>query len=282
MTKEENLTIIDIGKIIRSQKAPILKKMPRFIIRIIERIIHQKELNDLFFSLKDVEGFDFLDGLVEYFEVKAEVKGFENLPDSNRLIFALNHSMGAFEGFAALHYLKNLNPDIKLLINSLLANIKNSRPFLLPVNSFGRTGKTEMLKIAETYESETNIFTFPAGRVSRIIDGKVRDSDWHRSFIENAKRYKREIVPIYIENINSKLFYRIFKLRKFFRIRANIELFLLPHELFLAKKTIVKMRIGKPIPHTVFTNTFSTHQWAQKIKEHVYKFEKDYNITFTA
>lgn len=280
MTKGEESLTVDVGKVVKSQKSLLLRKMPRFMIRLIERIIHQKELNAMLLMLKDKIGWDFLQGLVDYFEVKVEVSGAENLPEHNHLIFTLNHSMGALEGIASLHYLQKKYPDIKVLANSLLMNIKNATPYLLPVNSFGKTDKEAMKKICETYESDTNIYTFPAGKVSRLIDGKVKDNDWHKSFVDNAVNYKRKVVPIFIENINSKLFYRIFKVRKFFGLKLNLELFLLSHELFSKKGTVIKMKIGKPIPYTAFTDKYSSFDWAQKVKNHVYKFEDDYNISF--
>ena len=60
MTPEDKSITIDTEKVIRSQKSMFLKKMPRFMIRIIERIIHQKELNELLFSLKDKEEGEFV------------------------------------------------------------------------------------------------------------------------------------------------------------------------------------------------------------------------------
>jgi putative hemolysin len=164
----------------------------------------------------------------------------------------------------------------------LLTNIKNAVPVMLPVNSFGKTDPNSMKKIADTYKSETNIFTFPAGSVSRIVDGKVRDKVWNKSFVVNARAYQREIVPVFIDNINSKLFYRVYKIRKFLRIKTNLELFLLSHELFSSKNSVIKMKIGKAIPHTVFADTISEFDWAQKIKEHVYTFPENHNKIFVA
>ena len=282
MSDHEKYISVDVGKVIKSQKSLILRKMPRFIIRMIERIIYQKELNALLLSLKDHIGFDFIEGLVNYFESSTDVKGKENLPEHNHLIFVLNHPLGALDGITAINYLQKIYPDIKAITNNLLTNIKNALPIMLPVNSFGKTDPDSMKKIADTYESETNIFTFPAGRVSRIVGGKVRDKVWNKSFVVNARAYQREIVPIFIENINSKLFYRVYKIRRFLRIKTNLELFLLPHELFSRKNSVIKMKIGKAIPHTVFTDNVSEFDWAQKIKEHVYTFQEDHNKIFVA
>lgn len=271
---------IDIGKVLKKQKPWILRNMPGFMVRFIERVIHQEELNQIFSNLKDDIGYDFVHGLREQFELKTSVVGEENLPEHDSLIFTLNHSMGALEGIAALSYLLGRYDEIKVLANNLLMNVKNARPYLLPVNVFAKTDKESMIRIAQVYESEQNIFTFPAGNVSRIIDGKVRDRDWHKSFVQNSVRYKRKVVPIFIENINSKRFYRVFKFRKFFGIKANLELFLLPSEVFRGKGQTIRMKIGKPISHTVFSDKHTPFEWAQKVKEHVYSFEHDHNKEF--
>jgi hypothetical protein len=280
MTNVEESLKVDVGQVIKSQKAFLLRKMPGFMIRIIEKVIHQKELNEMLLLLKDKFGVDFVHGLSDYFDVKTEVYGEENLPNHNHLIFTVNHSMGAMEGIGSYLFLQKKYLDIKVLANNILMNLKNVTSILLPVNTFGKTGRDAMMKIAETYMSDTNIYTFPSGEVSRIIDGKVKDSNWHKSFVENAVNYKRTVVPIFIENINSKSFYRIYKFRKFFGIKLNIELFLLPHELFSHKGTVIKFKIGKPIPYTVFTDKYTSFEWAQKVKNHVYKFKEDYNVVF--
>lgn len=281
MSEEEKALKLDIAKVLRQQKHWFLRNMPRVLVRLLERIIHQDEINALLLRLKDVKGFDFVRELQKAFDLRTEVMGAENLPSHNRLIFTLNHSMGALEGIASLTYLQERYPDIKLLANNLLTNIKNARSFMLPVTVFSKTDRSAMAKIAEAYESETNIYTFPAGNVSRIFNGKVRDREWHRSFVENARKYQRKVVPIFIENVNSKLFYRIYQVRKFLRIGANIELFFLPHEMFKGRGQIIRLRIGKPIPHTAFTDQFSSHEWAQRVREHIYGFETDYNRVFS-
>ena len=118
---------------------------------------------------------------------------------------------------------------------------------------------------------EIPITHFPAGEVSRRYKGKVQDSVWQQSFIKKAIESKRDIVPFYFYGRNSRLFYMIYVIRQFFRIEANIELMLLPREMFKKKNKTIKVKIGKPIPYQMFDNSLTAFEWAQKVRSHVYE-----------
>ncbi len=277
MEKKEWKKLIDLDKIIQGQKSKILKRIPQFVINWLKRLIYQKELNDLLYKLRETKGKFFVRRLrTEILDVKINIEGEENLSDSGKFIFVSNHPLGGVDTMCVLDMLSH-KYDIRTLTNNLLMSIVNLRPLLLPVSVFGKTSNKEMDAVNETYESNIQILTFPAGFVARIIDGKVLDKEWHPSFVKNALRYQRDIVPIFVDEINSKLFYRIFKIRKFFRIKANLELFLLPHEMFNKKGHTIKIKVGKPIPYQTFTDKYDNYEWAQKVKMHVHGLATDIN-----
>jgi hypothetical protein len=58
--------------------------------------------------------------------------------------------------------------------------------------------------------------------------------------------------------------------RKIFRIKTNIELALLPRELFNKKGKTIRVKIGKPIPWQTFDKSHSHFEWAQIVKKQVY------------
>ena len=61
-------------------------------------------------------------------------------------------------------------------------------------------------------------------------------------------------------------------------IKVNIELILLPGEMFKKRNKTIKVKIGIPIPYQKFDKTFSHFEWAQKVRKHVYDL-KDNSIT---
>ena len=102
--------------------------------------------------------------------------------------------------------------------------------------------------IANTFSSNTNILYFPAGLCSRLINNEITDLAWKNSFLKQAIKYNRDIVPVYFGGRNSKFFYKFSKIRKKLGIKFNIEMILLPKEMMRQKNRIFDVVIGEPIP----------------------------------
>ena len=56
-------------------------------------------------------------------------------------------------------------------------------------------------------------------------------------------------------------------------IKIDIELIMLPREMFTKKNKTIRVKIGKIIPHDKFDRTFSNWDWAEKVRRHVYDLE---------
>jgi len=110
---------------------------------------------------------------------------------------------------------------------------------------------------------------FPAGLVSRKIEGKIVDLTWQKHFIKKAIEYEREIVPVYIQGRNSNRFYRLANWRKRLGIKANIEMLFLPDEMFRQKNQTIKIVVGKPIHYDGLRNR-PPEVWAEFVKREVY------------
>jgi hypothetical protein len=273
-TNNNEFELIDLKKIIKNHKSPIIRRLPSFVVAIIKKLIHEEEINKEIELLRNKTGIDFILANMKSFNISTNIIGLENIPDQKRLIFACNHPLGGIDFYAAIIAASHKYEKVKVIANEILMNFKNLQPLFLPVNSFGKTPKKYHQMINEAYESDIQIMTFPAGEVSRKRNGLVRDCDWHKSFIRNAVHYQRDIVPLYIHAKNSNLFYGIAQLRQFLKIRANLELFLLPDELFRQKNKTITIVIGKPISYAHLTKEKSHFEWAQIIKESTYSLEE--------
>src|SRR5690606_25269384 len=82
--------------------------------------------------------------------------------------------------------------------------------------------------IDQAYASDNALLVFPAGLVSRKISGEITDLEWKKSFITKSKKYKKDVVPVYIEGRNSDFFYNLARLRQKLKIKVNIEMLYLP------------------------------------------------------
>lgn len=265
--ERKSLESIDFKKIIRNQKNKTARKLPNFVINIIRKVMKEKSLNKWLKANNGIFDVDFFIATNRYFNVTIKGKGLEKLDPNGRYIFVANHPLGGFDFSAAAEVLDEKFKHLKVIANKVLSELTNINEMVIPVGVFEKTD-IEARKRIETYMSDGKyqVITFPAGLVARKENGKIEDSKWHRSFIRHAKQYERDVVPIYIDSINSKFFYRLGQFRKFLGIKANIELFFIIGEQFKKRNATIHVYIGEPIPHSTFTKEKNQLEWAQVVR----------------
>ncbi|MBS4035795.1 MAG: 1-acyl-sn-glycerol-3-phosphate acyltransferase [Ignavibacterium sp.] len=273
---------INIDREFRKKSGKVYPFIPKFIIRYLEKKVHQEKLNYALHVYKDKLDFDFLDVVLnDEFGLNIQVANPENIPSSGRYIIASNHPLGGLDGMALMYVIGQKRKDLKFIVNDLLTGLVNLVGLFAPINKHGKTSSEGIRMIEELYESEELVLIFPAGLVSRKQKGGIKDLEWKKSFIAKSIQHKRDIIPVHIDGQNSKFFYNLARLRKFLGIKTNIEMFLLPDEMFKQENKIINIKFGKPIPYTTFTKEYSHIEWAQIVKEHVYKMN-DGNEEFVA
>ena len=262
---------IDLASSIKESDSKFLKKFPGFIVRWLEMIIEQDELNRIIEKYKDCEGADFHRSIIKEFNLTVEVEGLENLPENRKCFFLSNHPFGIIDGLILTKTVIEKYGTFKAIGNESFRFVPNLRPYIALVNPYGMSSKIYVTELEKVYQSDVAITHFPAGEVSRRYNGKIQDRVWQKSFVTRAVSCQRNIVPFYFHGRNSNLFYGINLLRRALGIKTNIELALLPHELFNKRNKTIRLTIGKPIPWEKFDSSMTYVQWAQKVKEHVYK-----------
>ena len=186
-----------------------------------------------------------------------------------------NHPLGGIDGVAVAYEVGKHYPEgIIIPANDLLMYLKNVQDLFIPVNKVGGQAKNLAEALHVAYMSSKQMMMFPSGMVSRKSKGKIEDPEWKKNFIVKAVEYKRNIVPIYIGARNSALFYWVARVRKKLKITLNIEMLLLPHEMFRQRNKELKIVIGKPIQWNVFDDAKTPHKWAQYVKKIVYNLKR--------
>jgi putative hemolysin len=272
---EEINKIVDIDSVIKNSNSKFFKSLPGFVIKLIKKIIHQDEINASIHRSRHLTGFPFINGILEDWNININVVGSENLPSSGRFVFASNHPLGGIDALAFFSIIHRFYPEVISPANELLYHIPNIRPLMLGVNVFGKNTKETATALNELFESDKQIFIFPAGEVSRRKKGIISDPVWQKSFITKAVQFKREVIPIHISGRNSNLFYIVANLRKFFAIKMYVETMLLPREMMRTKNTTVTVTFGKPIPYQSFSSDLTQPEWALKVKSIVYSLPDD-------
>jgi putative hemolysin len=267
---------IDISAVLASKSSTLAKYTPKFIIGWLKKIIHQDELNQILSASNGSVDVEFADKVLLWLNAKSNVKFInrESLRSDGRYIFVSNHPLGGLDGLILISSLGKIFGKIKFVVNDLLMHILPMRNIFVPVNKHGSMGKDYGERIHNAYASDAQMLYFPAGLCSRLIDGKITDLEWKRNFIKQAKRYNRDIVPVYFGGRNSNFFYRLAKIRKMLGIKFNFEMIFLPDEMFRQKNSIFDVVIGEPIPISSIDSTRTLDQWCQEIREKCYKLKE--------
>ena len=176
---------------------------------------------------------------------------------------------------ALIQVVGRIRQDLVFPVNDILMNVPGLQPLFIPINKHGKN--TENVRIIdETFASDKVILYFPAGLVSRKQKGGViRDLEWKKTFITKAKRYHRDVIPVYISGRNSNFFYNLANWRKRLGIKANLEMLYLVDEMVKQKDKPIRITFGEPIPYINFDKSRSDSQWAEWVKERVYELGEE-------
>ncbi len=266
---------VDVKKLIVSKNKKLLKWFPGFVIRWIERVVRQDDVNGFMSRHKDDDSFMFSKGVVEEFKLKLNLRGAEKiLPPPQSCIFASNHPLGGLDAIAIIHLFKDIRPDIKFIVNDLLMNVSALKDRFIGVNKVGKNATISLKKIEQQFASGSATFIFPAGLVSRKRKGEIEDVEWKKTFIAKAKKYNNPVIPVHIDGRLTNRFYWLANVRKFLGIKLNIEMFSLVDELFKQQNVKIDIVIGDPVAPETFTKDRTDKEWAQRVKEKVYQLKK--------
>jgi len=278
---KKNFKPINIRDLFMDKNPSLAKWIPGFVYRLLSRMLRIDFMN---YSILYEHGYkknvEFARASIEAFNVSLDVKGRENLPEKGRFIFVANHPLGGFDGVMIISELSRVYPSMKVLVNDLLMSVKNMDGIFVPINKHGTQAVDNVRRINSIFESDDQVMTFPAGLVSRRSRGMIRDTEWHKSFISKARQTKRDVIPIHVTGRNSNFFYNVANLRKFLRIKANLEMFLLPGETYKHRNKHFVITFGKPIPHETFDSRHTPLEWARLVKEYIYILAEDHHRTF--
>lgn len=268
----------DVRDYIAEKNPSLAKKIPGFVARYLNRILHLEEINS--FMQSEKEGVDFVAESFERMGTKYRSINPKVVPKEGRFIFVANHPLGGLDGTVILKNVNELFGSAKFIVNDFLLNIPQLKDSFVGVNKHGGQTSNTLQKIEDLYKSDQHVLNFPAGLCSRKVKGKIVDLEWKKNFIQKAIRHERDIIPIFVNGKNSKKFYNISRIRTLLGIKANIEMLFLVDEMFKQKNTTITLTYGKPIPYSMLDKSKSYQEWAFLIKEHTYNLKNNPNKEF--
>lgn len=266
---KKNEDFINVRRLISSKNPRLIKWIPRFIIRYLERILHQEEINT-FLRTYDYRNQEFCTGVVKEIGMTYEISGIENIPKTGKCTIVMNHPLGGMDAMLFVDALKDHRTDLRYIVNDILLNLEPLKDIFVGVNKHGRTKSGSLMKVNELFASDKAVCIFPAGLVSRKSKGVIRDLEWKKTFVKQCRNNDQIIIPVYIDGRLSNFFYRLANFRKFLGIKANIEMLYLSDELFKQKGKHIRFVVGEPVMARDLDHSKSDVQWAQWFKDKVY------------
>ena len=236
------------------------------------QLTRMSSINSVYAKYKHLPGPEFLDAILEYYEIDFEIpeEDFKRLPKQGPFITISNHPLGGIDGILLLKLLLSQRDDYKIIANFLLQRIKPLSPYILPVNPFEnhkdvRSSVMGFKRAMEHLAEGHPLGIFPAGEVSTYRDGKlIVDKPWEEAAVKLIRKAGVPVVPIYFHARNSRLFYHLSRMNEIFRTAK------LPSELATQRNRSIKVRIGQPISIEVQEEQESLEDFADLLRRKTY------------
>jgi len=216
---------------------------------LILKTIKISRLNREYEKRKKLNGIDFIDSILEGFEIDFEIseKDLKRIPKIGAFITISNHPLGGIDGMILMKLLLEQRSDYKIIANFLLHRLDPLKPYIMPVNPFedNKDAKSSLggtkNAIAHLKEGKP-LGMFPAGEVSTYKDEKhIVDKPWEPAAMKLVQKAKVPVLPVYFHAKNSTFFYRLASMNDILRTAK------LPSEMLTQKRRKIKVRIGNPV-----------------------------------
>ena len=248
-------------------------RLVRPVIRLLRMLFREKSFQQFESSYPHLEGFDFVEQVLDYFDFRYRIRDHERLriPNQGRVVIIANHPIGSLDGLALLKLVRETRPDVKVVANELLYTLKPLHNLLLPVDNMGgNTSRQNLTDIRNHLNNEGALIIFPAGEVSRLSPQGVRDGKWHSGFLRMAVNSKAPVLPAFVDGRNSALFYSISIVAK------PLSTLLLVREMFKQTKNCVEIRIGELISYDNYQRiSVPVKEKSKLFKRHLYRIGQD-------
>lgn len=269
------VTAKEVAKVIKADKYGFIGT---FMGWLLMKVLKISTLNKIYNNNKHKTNLDFLNSILEEFEIRFEIheEELKRLPKDGSYITISNHPLGGIDGILLLKLLLEQRPDYKIIANFLLHRIEPLAPYIMPVNPFeehkdAKSSITGFMQAMRHLRNGHPLGIFPAGEVSTYKDDKlIVDRPWEEAAMKLVKKANVPVVPIYFHAKNSQLFYRLSKLSETLRTAK------LPSELLTQKNRVIKVRIGKPIPVEALNEHESLEDFTEFLRKKTYMLSNIY------
>ena len=177
---EENLKYhIDLTKVLASKGI----KAPRWVVRLLNRLLHVGEINECLDLYGDREGVEFAKAIMSHLNITVDLRNAERIPNGGNPIIIANHPLGGPDGMALIAAVGSVRDDILFPVNDFLMYIEQLKPVFVPIDKVHGNRSTSA-GINAAFAGQNMLLYFPAGLCSRRIKGKITDLEWKSTVVK--------------------------------------------------------------------------------------------------
>lgn len=265
---------LDVEAIMRQRLGKKARWIPSWLVRRVERLICQDQLNNLLRHNYPKTGAPFCEGVLADLGVDMAVRNAHLLPDPShrRVVIVSNHPLGGLDGMTLIAWAtRHWGGRVQFVVNDLLDAVEPLRPVFVSVNKHGAQSREAMRILDDAFAGDDPLIIFPAGLVSRRgDDGTVADLDWKKTVVTKAIAHRRDIVPVHFSGVNSDKFYKAARRRVRLGLKFNFEMILLPRELFGCAGQTFTISCGQTIPWQQLRGGAGAQDQARLLRDTVY------------
>lgn len=274
---------VDVAQVINERLPKVSRWIPRLVVRGLERLICQDGLNELLLNNAGKTGADFCAGVLKDLDVKYKIEGVDKLPpvEDHNVVYVSNHPLGALDGICIIDMVAKRHPGhpVKFIVNDLLMALKPLHDTFVPINKHGSQHRSTGSAVDAAFGGDGPVIVFPAGLCSRKRNGVVCDLEWHKMFVTKSRQYGRKVVPLYFDAHNSRNFYNFARLREKTGLKFNLEMILLPREVFKCRGARFTIYAGEHIESQSLPVGPAAANKAAEIRGLVYSLKPDNTST---
>ena len=186
--------------------------------------------------------------MLDLIDVELDIRGEwpPTVASDRPLVIVANHPFGIGDGIAVLALAEQIGRPFRVLINNELLKVPEMAAYSLPV-SFEETKEAIAINMQTRHEAlrllkeGTTIIIFPAGGVATAKKGfgKVEDLPWKIFPAKLIQAARADVVPIYFDGQNGRLFHIAS------RLSMTLRLSLLIREFKRLSGTKITARVGR-------------------------------------
>jgi putative hemolysin len=264
-----------------TERMPWLAQYPRIrrpMAGVLGRLADEEGFNRVLERVGSAEGFDFVERVLDILGTSYQVnpREREHIPVDGPLLVVANHPLGMQDALALLQLIGSVRRDVRFLGNDWLGVIPQLGKLMLPVDVFGKGAASRLRGIYRALDNGEALIVFPAGEVSRVRPGGVRDGKWSDGFARLSLRSKAPVLPIHVAARNSAMFYGLSMLAK------PLSTAMLPREAVAPGKRRIGFSIGALVSADELgrRSAGSPAQATKLMRRHVYRVGQHRGLIF--